>query len=103
MTDTTADRFSYPNMPGSKTGGTSRAAAEAIAPRAPTLRQRVLDVLGTASLTADEVAAVMRKSVLSVRPRLSELLALELIEDTGKTRPNASGIKATVWKVKEDV
>jgi len=35
---------------------------------------------------------------LSIRPRLTELLALGKIADTGETRTNASGKKATVWR-----
>lgn len=88
----------YPASPGYKTGGTSRAAAEAVKPRALTLRERVLDLLKAAPLTADQCAAKLGKSVLSIRPRLSELVAQEKIYDTGKTSRNDSGVAATVWK-----
>lgn len=50
---------------------------------------------------ADECAAALRADVLSVRPRLSELVSMDLIEDTGERRPNhRSGKPATVWRVK---
>lgn len=88
----------YPEVPGAKTGGTSRAAAEKIRPRAVTLRELVYGLLKDASLTADEAAAKLNKSVLSVRPRLSELLAMGKIYDTGRTRKNESGVAASVWR-----
>lgn len=92
------DLFSYPMHPGFKASGASQAAAEAIAKRAPTLRDQVLRLMQGASLTADECAMHLNKSVLSVRPRLSELLATGKIYDTGLTRKNASGVQATVWR-----
>lgn len=88
----------YPKSPGHKTGGTSKAAAEKIAPRAPTLRDALLGLLRGAALTTDEAAAKLGKSILSIRPRASELLAMGLIYDTGKTRRNESGVQATVWR-----
>jgi predicted HTH transcriptional regulator len=92
------DLFTYPRAPGFKAAGTSRTAAEKVRPQALTLREQVLALLQRASLTADECAAKLDKSILSIRPRLSELLALGKIYDTGRTRANASGIQATVWK-----
>lgn len=92
------DLFTYPNFPGAKREGTSRAAAEQVAPRAPTIRQRILTLMDGASLTADEAAAQLGISILSVRPRFSEALALGQIEDTGRTRLNDSGVAATVWR-----
>lgn len=88
----------YPHTPGHKRSGTSAAAAEAVKPRAKSLRDQVLELLKSASLSADECAAALGKSVLSIRPRLSELLAQQKIYDTGSTRKNASGIKAVVWR-----
>jgi predicted HTH transcriptional regulator len=93
-----AKREVYPATPGFKAQGTSRAAAEAMKPRAPTLRDQVLSLLKGAALTADECAALLDKTVLAIRPRLSELVKLELIHDTGRTRKNASGVNAAVWR-----
>jgi hypothetical protein len=88
----------YPSAPGHKRGGTSKAAADSMKEKAPTLRQKVLDVLFHQDLTADECAAEVGKSLLSIRPRLTELLALGKISDTGTTRTNDSGKQATVWR-----
>mgnify|MGYP000322982922 CR=1 FL=1 len=49
-----------------------------------------------AGLTADECAAVLGESVLSIRPRFSELLGAGLIRETGQRRRNASGKMADV-------
>lgn len=94
-----ADR--YPFVPGTKSRDTSALAAEAMKAKAPTLRDQVFDVIraGQGS-TADEVAEALGKSVLSCRPRLSELCALDKIEDTGARRPNASGVNAIVWRAR---
>ena len=88
----------YPSAPGYKRGGTSKAAADSMREKAPTLRDRVLGHLMFGPDTADGCAYVLGETIMSVRPRLSELLKLGKIADTGKTEPNASGRMATVWR-----
>jgi hypothetical protein len=91
----------YPDSPGHKTGGTSRAAARRIAPRATALRDRVYAFLQAnypASFTADEVADRLGASILSVRPRVTEFLRGNLIEPSGERRLNASGMFASCWR-----
>ena len=65
----------YPSAPGFKERkGTSRDAARKIAPRAATLRDdclRVLTEVWPAGHTADEVATILGKTVLAIRPRFS--------------------------------
>lgn len=92
----------YPAEPGAKEkSGTSAEAAAAVAPDAATLRGQVLAALiELGPMTADEVAAALGLSVLSVRPRVSELAAMERIERTGERRQNVSGMNAAVWRVK---
>lgn len=90
----------YPDTPGFKvtTPETSLAAAVQESANAPTLRDLCLDYLrGQGPLTADELAEVMGRSVLAIRPRISELHALGKVEDTHIRRFNASGKKAVVW------
>lgn len=91
----------YPHTAGWKRTETSRAAAEAVKPRVPTLRDKVQALLKGAELTADECAAALNVTVLACRPRLSELFRLGMIQDTGRTRRNASGIQASVWRAVE--
>jgi predicted ArsR family transcriptional regulator len=90
----------YPDAPGYRDRDTSRAAAESMDNSAPVLRQRCIDVLRhNGPLTADEVASRLDCSVLSIRPRFTELLHNGQIEDTGKRHANASGRAAKVWRL----
>lgn len=96
------DLFSYPLSPGSKErGGTSEEAAESIAPRAYTLRGRALNLLRReypAGLTADEIAERCGETVLAMRPRVTELGKLGLIQKTSLCGRNTSGMRARVWR-----
>lgn len=89
----------YPIHPGSKEPDTSRAAAKSVAPSAAILRGKCLAALTEfGPMTADEAAARIGISVLSARPRFSELLRLGQIEDSGDRWPNASGRMAKCWR-----
>ena len=91
--------MTYPESPGHKVGGTSRAAAQLMATSAPTIRDgcRVaLELLGP--MTPDETADLLGRTVLAIRPRFSELKAMGHIEKTGVRRKNASGISADVYR-----
>lgn len=90
----------YPDAPGFKKSGTSSDAAKANEGRANKLRLLALAEIAKEALTADEVAERLGKSVLSIRPRISELSAQNLIEETGERRFNDSGHKAAVWRIK---
>ncbi len=79
---------------------TSYAAGRKMDPPAPKLRERAYDMIkaaGTLGLTADECADCLEKSVLSIRPRLSELSELKLIVDSNQRRINSYGNKMIVW------
>jgi hypothetical protein len=49
-------------------------------------------------MTADEVADFVGESLLTIRPRMTELKRLGLLRDTGARRANASGRQAVVWE-----
>src|SRR3546814_13344411 len=91
-----ADLFTYPNAPGAQNRDTSRAAADHVAERAPVLRARVLAVIERSNgLTADEAAGRLGVSILSVRPRVTELARLPKVRDSGPRRPkerNSGGL-----------
>ena len=90
----------YPESPGAKDRDTSHEAAAAIADETSLLRARALTTLKRhGALTADEVASHMGETVLSVRPRITELSQLGQVRDSGERRPNISGRNAIVWKV----
>jgi hypothetical protein len=93
----------YPERPGWKEGTTSRAAADAIAPECSALQAEVLAAIRKASprgLTSDEAAAQVGRSILAIRPRVTELYQLGLIEPTGEIRHNAGSHRgAKVYRV----
>ena len=92
------DLFRYPQHPGAQDRDTSRDAADAAAVTAPQLRARALAVVERSNgLTADEVAGRLGLSILSIRPRLTELSRLGKVRDSGARRKNASGKRAIVW------
>ena len=92
----------YPLNPGfkNKSDGPSQQAAIEIAGDAKSMRAHCLALLQSAQLTADEVASTLGRSVLSIRPRISELYVQGKIEDSGARRLNGSGKRATVWAAK---
>lgn len=89
------------------------AAAQPAPHDAKLLREQCLMLLQQHDLTADECAEMLCKSVLSVRPRFSELAKSGIIFALTKretingesvvvtvTRKNASGKSAIVWTTK---
>lgn len=100
-----ARRDSYPNQAGFKAEGTSRDAADSVdagtlaadSVDAGTLRLAVLVVLQShGPMTPDECAEKLGLSVLSVRPRFTELKAAGRIIYAGDRRKNRSGRYAEV-------
>ena len=91
----------YPNAPGWKATDTetSRQAAVLAKPQVATLREQCLDVLRVKPMTADEVASELLSSVLSIRPRISELKLMGRVEQTPRRRCNVSGRSAVVWRL----
>lgn len=91
----------YPNTPGWKERQTSKDAAEEIKPSAATYREKCLRIVEQASagLTPDEAAEILNVSVLTIRPRFSELSAQNKIKDSGVRGKNTSGKRAIVWVI----
>lgn len=90
----------YPAAPGYKDRDTSRKAADHVASRAELLRDRCAALVGAyaqVGRTADEAAADLGESILSIRPRFTELLHMGRIKDSGQRRRNESGRSAKVW------
>jgi DNA-binding transcriptional ArsR family regulator len=96
----------YPLGPGWKRTDTSRQAAKAIRNIAKTLQLQVLKIIAGlpagGELTADEIAARLNKSQLSIRPRVSELAALGKIERTRQRGRNDSGMSASRWRISQE-
>lgn len=85
-------------LPGFKEPTTSRDAAKAVRPRVSDLARQIVDLLLYQPMTPDEAALALGKTLLTIRPRFSELNKLGLIEKTGARRANSSGLKAHVWR-----
>jgi len=88
----------YPQSPSVGVQPTSREAAEHIAPRVQTLRDRALAVIRERPSTADEVCEALGESVLSLRPRCTELFKLGLVEDSGLRRKNSFNRNCIVYR-----
>lgn len=91
----------YPDSPGFKRSGPSEEAARKIAPRAGSLRAKVLNYYTTnypRNFTADEIARILNISEFSARPRLTELKRLGWLEETPQRRANESGCMATAMR-----
>lgn len=94
----------HPNKPGSKGGGASKDAAEQIVTRAAMLRSAIIALmLNGYRLTADEIAAQMRESVLAIRPRVSELVKAGTLIKLTDRRKNISGMTAHVLRHKDSM
>ena len=97
----------YPHRPGFKSSrdGPSAQAAKVIAPTVTGRRREVLDYLRTRAtepMTADDIAAALNRSPFGVRPRVSELAALGLIERADARGKNQSGMTASRWRLASD-
>ncbi len=90
----------YPSAPGYKKRDTSEQAAKEIAATDSHAKgQRIIFELicRHGPMTADEIAALLGKDRLYVRPRCSELARKEILVDSGVRRRNESGKLAIVW------
>lgn len=88
----------YPAAAGFKSTDTSLAAALDIDPQRKMIRDRVLFSLRNAGpATATELARRLGIILDDVKPRLSELRAERLVEDTGKRGPTVYGKSSIVW------
>lgn len=94
----------YPSTPGfTADSSTSIEAAEKVAPDVNVLRRSALWTLHNhGPLTADEIANSMGffgLNVLKIRPRITELRKLGLVERTDDSRPSALGNNQHVMRL----
>lgn len=104
MTSKTLSKHSelkYPMNPGYKEHSTSKEAATKIASRSRQLREKTLDTIKRKSsygATPEEVAEILNESILSIRPRFTELKIMKLIFDSGERRKNNFNSNTKVWR-----
>jgi len=94
----------YPLEAGYKEQSTSKEAANKINSRGRTrkLRKKTLDAIrrkGSYGATPEEIAEILSESILSIRPRFTELKLLKEIEDSGDRRRNSFGSNTKVWRI----
>ena len=83
---------------------TERAAAHKVARRVKGRRLQVLSALFSLRRggTSEDISACSGLSVLSVRPRLTELQEMNLIADSLTRSKNTWGNSEIVWKITEE-
>jgi len=99
------EMWNYPDRPGWVRGSdTSKDAALSLDEKHFTeVQAKILSLYKAGrELTADEVANLLNESILFIRPRISELMKLGFLKDTGDRRPNDSGRNARVltWRTR---
>ena len=97
--------FGY-SPPAQRHSDTSVAAAEAIKPKAASLREQVYQHILKKSdwdgVTDEEISENLEISGNTIRPRRVELVAEGRVVDSGMRRKTRSGRMAAVWVVKSD-
>jgi len=89
----------YPATPGWRDPDTSRKAADEMHESAASLRGLVLAELKLTPSSVHAMAEKLGKSVPSIQPRFSELVAAGKIRWTGETEKNKiSGKAAKIWR-----
>ena|ERR1019366_3908374 len=78
---------------------TSMDAAFSIKPKAPSLRERVYELLKTQELSDEQIAQALNLNPNTARPRRVELANMGLIEQVGVVL-TSSGMKAALRKAK---
>lgn len=93
------------------TAETRREGLEKVAPETQTRRQVIIEYLRyfPGGLTAEELTDSMYCAGLIpvrdknyVKPRLTELRKLGLVEPCGKRLSQSTGVHTAVWRIKED-
>lgn len=88
----------YPDAAGWKARDTAQAAAEAMTPKAGSLRERVLAEVRVFPGSPEMIAQRLKEPVMNIRPRLSELAKKNLVRDSGRRAIAQGGRKAIVWE-----
>tara|TARA_R110002012_G_scaffold91990_4_gene223508 strand:+ start:1032 stop:1352 length:321 start_codon:yes stop_codon:yes gene_type:complete len=83
---------------------TELAAAVRVVPRVAGMRRFVLQSLESmgGKATGTAIAKLADKPITSIRPRLTELLSFELIEDSGQRELNQYENNEIIWKITKE-
>ena len=100
-TSSNYSELKYPKKPGYKEHSTSKQAAEEITVRSRKLRVKTLEVIkrkGSYGATPEEVSEILSESILSIRPRFTELKINGDIVNSGNKRRNGFNKQTIVWR-----
>jgi len=99
MFDVEVNKMYHRNAP-----DTEREAAEKIAPRVTGLRLKVLSALrdeGETGATGEVITNILGEWLYSVKPRITELARMGLVEDSGRRVMNSRKRNEIVWQITE--
>ena len=93
-------RSQYPYQAGYKARSTSKEAADKINMRYPRLMFEIEDQFkfgNQMTYTADEIAEQLKKNLISVRARITELSKQTVLRDSGERRKNKNNRNVIAW------
>ena len=93
----------YPNVAGHRNVRTSIQSAEEINPYISRIKKMIaieLESVFPDGLTGTELALRLKKNILTIRPRTTEMKLLGIIMDTEKTKKNDAGKSEIIYKLR---
>ena len=93
----------YPNVAGHRGVRTSIQSAEEINPYISRIKKMIaieLESVFPNGLTGTELALRLKKNILTIRPRTTEMKLLGIIMDTEKTKKNDAGKPEIIYKLR---
>ena len=92
--------FSKPPLVHKNAKDTEIQAAEVVAPKVTGMRLRVLQALDVqGAMTGSQLTDHLDAWINSVKPRLTELQGMGLVEDSGQRQKNPRGNQEVVWRI----
>lgn len=94
-------RKKYPNAAGYKDSDCSKEAALHVNRKLRKRQEEVLNALRKCfnGATSEEIALMVGRPALSIKPRLSELLKLGLVRKSGRKGKTELGGNCTIWEI----
>ena len=93
----------YPNVAGHRGVRTSIQSAEEINPYISRIKKMIaieLESVFPDGLTGTELSLRLKKNILTIRPRTTEMKLLGIIMDTEKTKKNDAGKPEIIYKLR---
>ncbi len=97
------DKVDVHTMHHKNAGDAEREAANKIAKRVTGLRRTVLECYyNHGPMTGEQASAVTKEWLYSVKPRITELVRIGLMQDSGQRLLNRRKRRETVWEITEE-